>query len=161
MTMQPATNHITLMLSATYGAVGTAWLNFVRGAYKHRAHEMWAQSHSNPCGRALALRPAARCANHVTRRRQGVAQVGCTGGRPSVAVHTPTRESGKARGCEGERRPVRPCAAVRHVYSTPRVRQGVGSLDPVMRPGRMGYRPTREAVGRVRARIGRAMEHKE
>ena len=39
--------HTTLMLAATSGAMETAWLSF-GGAYKHRAHEMWALFRSNP-----------------------------------------------------------------------------------------------------------------
>ena len=53
MAMQPATNHITLVLGATSGATVTAWLSDMR-PYGQRACEIWALFRSNP---VLGLRP--------------------------------------------------------------------------------------------------------
>ena len=45
--MQPATSHITLMLHATSGTTGPAWLS-ARRSYGQLACEMWALFRSNP-----------------------------------------------------------------------------------------------------------------
>ena len=47
MAMQPVASHTALMPHATSGVTETAWLSS-RAAYRHRAHEMWAQFHPHP-----------------------------------------------------------------------------------------------------------------
>ena len=54
--MQPATSHIILMLEATPGATGTAWLSAKR-SYAQLASEIWALSGPNPTGGCRGVWP--------------------------------------------------------------------------------------------------------
>jgi hypothetical protein len=74
MAVQPATNHITLVSDPTSSAAGTAWLSS-RGAYEHRAHQIWALF-------AQTLYPA--LTTHESRQRSlGLAPLGAGGSVPA------------------------------------------------------------------------------